>query len=131
VDEEYETGMTYAYSVTAARQIGPTEIAGVGGTAINVIAMDTTAPHTPLGLEGISSADGGFLTWAANEEDDLAGYRVFRSDRPDAGFMPLSEELRMSNQIFDPGYRAGLYYSVSAVDDSGNEGARSAPYLAP
>ena len=73
---------------------------------------------------------GDFLTWAANEETDLAGYRVFRSDRPDSGFMTV-ERLITTNAFFDPSSRSGVSYAVSAVDEFGNESERSAPLRAP
>ena len=126
VDEDYEAGKTYTYAVTAVRQAGPAEIAGVGGPGVAVTATDTTPPRVPAGLEITASDQGGFVTWLINEEDDLAGYRVFRSEQPDSGFTPLFQELRTTNGIFDPGYRPGMYYAVSAVDESGNESARSA-----
>lgn len=131
IDDDYESGKTYTYAVTAARHAGPMEIPGVSGGGVTVTAIDTTPPQVPIGLEIIASDQGAFLIWTANAEDDLAGYRVFRSDREDTGFMPFSQELRMTNEIFDPAYRADLYYAVSAIDESGNESARSGPHGTP
>ena len=73
----------------------------------------------------------GSLTWDANDETDFAGYRVFRSDRADGGFVPLSDRLITTNLFFDPSSRSGLYYVVSAEDEFGNVSPRSQPFRAP
>jgi hypothetical protein len=78
-----------------------------------------------MGLQVNPSGNGALLTWAANVETDLAGYRIFRSDRPAGGFGPLEEGIHTTNGFFDPNYRPDTYYAVSAVDESGNESAMS------
>ena len=96
-----------------------------------VIAEDRTAPATPSGIDISISDTGAFLTWAANEETDLAGYRVFLTDRADGELKPIGIGLITTNALFDPGYRSDLYYAVSAVDELGNESTPSAPFRAP
>jgi hypothetical protein len=130
-DVNYQSGETYTYSVIPIRGSGSQAVPGTGPRTIQIQAVDRLPPAVPAGLEGVASDPGGFLTWNANTERDLSGYRVFRSDRPDNGFVPVTEELHTTNAFFDPGYRTGLYYVVSAVDESGNESARSAPFRVP
>jgi hypothetical protein len=74
---------------------------------------------------------GGFLTWEANAEPDLAGYRIFRGDTEQGPFALVVDAIHATNAIFDPAFRSGAYYAVSAVDDSANESPRSAPYRVP
>jgi len=130
-DFRYEPGKALTYHVTAARRVGGGLVPGVGPEPILATAVDKTPPMVPSGIEIRESDTGGFLTWEANGESDLAGYRVFRSDQVDGGFKPLSEAVIGRNSFFDPSYRAGLYYTVSAVDESRNESAMSAPLRGP
>jgi fibronectin type 3 domain-containing protein len=103
---------------------------GVVSEPFRVMVVDKTPPKVPTGIEVRESSAGGFITWDANEENDLAGYRVFRSERPDGGFKPLTDRLIARNTFVDPDYRAGYYYALIAVDDSANESAMSPPFRA-
>ncbi len=64
-------------------------------------------------------------------ETDLAGYRVFRSDRADGEFRLATDRLVTTNAFIDSAYRPGLYYAVSAVDEFGNESAKTIPFRVP
>ncbi|HKA20728.1 MAG TPA: hypothetical protein VKN18_20770, partial [Blastocatellia bacterium] len=77
------------------------------------------------------SETGAYVTWEPNSETDLAGYRVFRSERPDTGFKPVTDRPSSGVGFFDSTYRPGLYYAVSAVDESGNESPMSTPFRGP
>jgi hypothetical protein len=114
-DTRYRPGEMYTYEVTAMRGMIP----GVGPESINISVADRTPPQVPSGLDILVSDTGAFVTWAANSETDLGGYRVFR-DR-----MPISERPIAGNSFFDPDYRPGVTYAVSAVDEFGNESSRS------
>jgi hypothetical protein len=129
-DMRYQAGKTFTYQVTALRRLGGTTIMGVGPVSIVVSAEDKTPPAIPGGLELTATDTGGYLTWDANSETDLAAYRVFRSERADAGFRVIAEKL-LTNLFFDPMYRPDFYYAVSAVDEFGNESKMSPPYRAP
>jgi fibronectin type 3 domain-containing protein len=116
-DLRYRAGQMYIYQVTAMRGMVP----GAGPESVSVVIEDKTPPQIPSGLDIVVSETGAFITWSANAETDLAGYRVLRngtsvSDRPIA-----------TNSFFDPDYRAGVVYAVSAVDEFGNESAQSSP----
>lgn len=126
-DTRYRPGETYTYHVTALRGMVP----GVGPQSVTVVIQDKTPPQVPGGLDIALSETGAFVTWAANSETDLAGYRVFRSENGVADFRPVSDRLNTTNAFFDPGYRPGLSYAVSAVDEFGNESGRSAPLRQP
>lgn len=130
-DSRYQEGMTVTYQITAARQVAGGLVMGVGPAVKMVAIEDKTPPMVPTGLEITPSDVGAFLTWEVNSETDLAGYQLFRSERADAGFKAVSDRPLMSNSFFDPSYRAGLYYAVSALDESGNESAKTAPFRGP
>jgi len=126
-DTRYEAGKEFTYHVTAVRRAGDKLVMGIGPETASVVAEDKKPPGVPTGIEITQSV----LTWDPNPESDLAGYRVFRSERADAGFMPVTDGLITTNVFFDPAYRAGMYYAVSAVDESRNESTMSAPFRAP
>jgi hypothetical protein len=130
-DDRYPAGKTVTYHVTAARRVEGRLVMGVGPEATTVLVEDKTPPAVPSGLEITQGDKGAFLTWEANAETDLAGYHVYRSDGADTGFKTPGERLIQTNSFFDPSYRSGLLYAVSAVDEFGNESARSAPFRAP
>ena len=129
-DNRYEPGKPVSYQVTPVRSTAAGAVPGAASEVLVVQVEDRVPPKTPSRLDLTQSDMGGFLTWAANEETDLAGYRVFRSDRPDSGFMTV-ERLVTMNAFFDPSSRSGVYYAVSAVDEFGNESERSAPLRTP
>ena len=62
------------------------------------------------------------LSWAANTENDLLGYAVYRG--VGASFVPSAGTLVAqvsSPQHADPAYATGDWYKVTAVDRHGNE----------
>jgi hypothetical protein len=124
-DLRYQPGKTVTYQVTPVRRVGDRTVTGIGPVSTTVTMTDTTPPRPPTGLEILESDRGAFLTWDPNSETDLAGYHVFRSDRPDEGFKPLSTGLITKNSFLDPDYKPGLYYTISAEDESGNVSPRS------
>jgi hypothetical protein len=130
-DNRYQPGRSYSYQVTAARNLQGGLIPGTEPAAITVVAEDKTPPQVPSELDIVPSDTGAFLTWSNNSEADLAGYRVFRSESANGPFRPITDSLNPTNGFFDAAYRPGLYYAVSAVDEFGNESARSAPLRAP
>jgi fibronectin type 3 domain-containing protein len=128
-DVQYRPGKVLTYQVAPVRRVDGKTISGVGPESVTVTVEDKTAPKSPAGLEIVQSDTGGYLTWAPNSETDLAGYRVFRSDRANGEYLSVSERLITTNAFFDPAYRPGQYYRVSAVDEFGNESAMSAPFV--
>jgi len=130
-DVRYQIGKTLTYQVTAVRRVDGTIAMGLGPATVTVVAKDETPPLIPSGIEIQTSDMGAFVTWQPNDETDLAGYRVFRSEHPDRGFKVLTDRIVNSNGFFDVSYRPGLYYAVSAIDEFGNESRMSPPFRAP
>ena len=110
---------------------GENTVPGTGSEAVTVKIEDKTPPQVPTGLDIVQSDTCAYLTWNPNVETDLAGYRIFRSDRTNGDFRPVSDHVISTNAFFDPSYRSGQYYRVSAIDEFGNESAMSDPLQGP
>ncbi len=136
VDRDAALNQTYRYTAERVARLTldghPVEVASGPGQPATVEARDLFPPAVPQQLDAVADVDGGAidLSWVANSEADLAGYFVYRR-------LARSSEapVRVSGTapLVDPGWRdttvrAGVRYaySVSAVDASGNESARSA-----
>ncbi len=82
---------------------------------------DTTPPLPPVGIRTVSLDNAVDISWIANQESDLAGYKVFVSDRYDGRYSLIGSTQK--TEFVDRGARNGVtyYYAVSAYDYSGNE----------
>lgn len=89
--------------------------------------LDTAPPAAPGGLALARVANGVRLAWDDNAEPDLAGYHAYRSPSATGPFVRVSSALLPTATFTDaaPPDSARLWYAVTAVDASGNEGARS------
>jgi len=126
-DTNIEAGKTFVYVVTAARS-GTPPVSGRASPPVSVLAKDGTKPKVPSGLQPPTVSDSlAILRWDQNTEEDLAGYRVYRSDSPDSAGV----QLESTQAIFrDSGYRPNSYYRISAIDEAGNESDKSPPVRA-
>jgi hypothetical protein len=89
---------------------------------ITVGPPDTQAPSAPVGVAAAAAGLTVALTWNANSEADLAGYRVYRSATPGSGYELVTAQLVTGATYNDTTPAAGAYYYViTAVDQSGNE----------
>lgn len=83
----------------------------------------------PVSAEGPARGLGGAVTWAANTEMDLEGYRVYFGSSPTT--VAQVREVRAPDhalQYGSVGLTPGQWYvSVSAYDFSGNESAKAGP----
>jgi hypothetical protein len=107
----------------------PVEVQGLPSEAIVVATTDVFPPAIPVGLVAVADAAGGAidLSWSPDIDSDLAAYQVYRRDVH--GDLPAR---RIASAGIETSYRdTGIQpehtyaYSVSAVDQSGNESKRS------
>jgi len=115
------------------------QIEGDDTPPVRVVAHDVFPPSVPSGLQAAYSGEGQKpfidLIWAPVTNADLAGYNVFRSERPsDEAGAALAEPMVKLNSdlVKSPSYRDSAVasgktytYSVSAVDVRGNESRHS------
>lgn len=127
---------TYLYRGTVvsvlATKGGPSvEVEGDDTPKVTVFAHDIFPPAVPTGLQAVFSGPGQQpfidLIWAPVTDADLAGYNVYRREEG-AEPMKLNSGLVATPAFRDMQVVSGktYFYSVSAVDQRGNESARSA-----
>ena len=88
---------------------------------------DTFAPEPPEGLVSVAGQDVLAISWDANVEEDLAGYRVWRKEEGATEFRLLTQEPIRDSAYNDREVEKGktYAYAVTAVDHSGNESHKS------
>jgi fibronectin type 3 domain-containing protein len=80
----------------------------------------------PGGLHAAAAPNSIELAWERNTEPDLAGYRLYRA-AADGAFEKIAEVSQVPSYSDHKVEHGKTYrYAVSAVDQSGNESARSA-----
>jgi hypothetical protein len=105
------------------------EVEGQPSAAVEVATTDTFPPAVPEGLVAVADAGGGAidLSWSPNVESDLAAYHLYRRDTH--GSLPAERvsSLNGETSFRDTGVQPGhsYAYSLSAIDQSGNESKRS------
>jgi fibronectin type 3 domain-containing protein len=92
-----------------------------------LVLEDHFPPAAPAGLEAIPGLGAVELTWEPNKETDLKGYYVYRAP-------PDSPAARVSDVTTTPGFRDAkvesgkkYVYTITAVDEAGNESQPSPP----
>jgi hypothetical protein len=86
---------------------------------------DVTPPAAPTCLWSVTGDEEVLVLWCANTEEDLAGYRIYRSTRPDGYFPRLASVGASATSFVDREVHNGetYWYVLAAFDHSGNESA--------
>ncbi|RBY95954.1 hypothetical protein DQ237_12550 [Blastococcus sp. TF02-8] len=117
VDTGVADGVSYTYALVAVDSQGSrspqSATASAGPT-------DTTPPASPTGLAAVAGEDRVTLSWSANPEPDLAGYRVLRDG--------VEIATVTGTGYTDTGRTVGVTYTYAlvAVDTHGNRSGSSA-----
>ncbi|GAB3960096.1 hypothetical protein GCM10028805_57390 [Spirosoma harenae] len=122
------SGSTLYFTVGAVRQDGDSLLSA----SLFVEPLDTIAPAKPTGLKGRIEANGQvYLSWNPNEEPDLLGYKVFRSQRrgeePSAVSDTILVRSEFLNSVLLNSLNPTVLYQVKAIDKRYNASALSAP----
>jgi fibronectin type 3 domain-containing protein/glucose/arabinose dehydrogenase len=119
---------TYYYKVSSVDQAGNESAMSAYATGTRVPPPDFVAPDAPTSISATGQLNGIKVTWAANTEPDLAGYRLYRSTTLNGEYTLLTSGQLVLGQTFvdtSVGIRT-YYYKVVAIDNSGNTSAASA-----
>jgi fibronectin type 3 domain-containing protein len=128
LDSTAVDGVTYYYKITAVDTTGNESIISATVQGKRLPPPDVTPPAAPTNLGASGQQNGIVLTWDANTDSDLAGYRVFRSSTAGGTFALLTTGQPVVGQLFvDTTASAGktYFYRIVAVDTAGNASASS------
>jgi hypothetical protein len=126
-DTATEFGTRYGYEVQSIVKLGNgKEAESELSDEASLVPRDVFPPAVPKGVQGSSAPGSIELNWERNTEGDLNGYRVYRAEGN--GAMEKIAEVSVVPSYSDRKVEAGktYRYSVSAVDQAGNESPRSA-----
>jgi hypothetical protein len=126
-DKNFEYDRKYTYFVRASATAAMPYLESEDSEKIEISPRDTFAPAAPKGLISVAGQDVLSITWDANTENDLDGYRVWRREEGTAEFQLLTPEAIKENAYNDRAVKKGTTYMyiVTALDKSGNESKRS------
>lgn len=135
LDKTFAWEQKYDYRITTVTLVHSqghdASVDGDDSKPTEVFTKDIYPPSQPVGLQAVFSSVGQKpfvdLSWAPNTEGDVAGYNVFRRIKG-GQFAKLNTQLVSVPSFRDSNTEAGktYIYSVSAVDQRGNESPRSA-----
>src|SRR5580704_7765304 len=138
-DKQFDFGKIYVYIVRSVTTAAGNELESSDSDPLILKPADTFPPSTPpsvvaAAIENPETTPPSLevdVSWSINTEQDLAGYRVYRSDIEGQKGSPVTQDLLLSPAYRDTSVTSGhkYWYSVTAVDLSGNESA-PAPQVA-
>jgi len=105
------------------------EVLGLPSEAIEVSTKDIFAPAIPQGLVAVADTAAGAidLSWMPDSDSDLSAYHIYRRDvqagLPSQRIASVNLETSFRDTTVQPEHTYA--YSVSAVDQSGNESQQS------
>lgn len=93
--------------------------------SVSLIGKDEKPPATPTGLMAEVTLAGIKLTWEPSPEVDFRKYNIYRSEIPDGKYVEMGSEFKTF--FIDDTAEGGkvYYYTITAVDISGNESKQS------
>lgn len=123
-------GITNYYRIAAFDASGKKRVS----MPVMVQLIDSIPPEVPKGLQGMivkdSIADGlVLLTWEQNEDNDIAGYRVYRGNNLEDEFSLITPKIVKETSYTDTirldNLSDKVYYKIMAIDEWQNHSALS------
>ncbi|RMF95754.1 MAG: hypothetical protein D6734_05015 [Candidatus Schekmanbacteria bacterium] len=122
IDMKIRKDMVYEYVVKAVDNFFPPWHEGAASETVIIDTADNEAPEPPMNVKAVGGVDRISLKWEKSISEDVAGYRVYRSESEDGEFVLQNKELLRNEYYDDLNVTAGVryFYRVSVVDDSEN-----------
>ena len=126
-DKDFRIGSVYRYYIRTAAADSPPFLESENSEVIEILVEDTFAPAPPSGLVSVAAEDFISVSWDENQEEDLAGYRVWRRMEGGAEFVLLTPESIRENAYNDSTVEKNkrYHYAITALDRTGNESPKS------
>ncbi len=122
-----------SYKYTDLKRINYFKLKAVSKNGQNTLSpsnmvqpIDSVPPVKPLNLQGsIDTLGIVTLTWNANTEKDLKGYKIWRADRPNQEFSVLNKHEEKTTSYKDSinllTFSKKVYYKIAAIDTHYNQ----------
>jgi hypothetical protein len=129
LDRGVTAGQDWCYVVRAVVSNEPLIESG-SSNEVCLTARDIAPPTLPTGLTLLAQAGALELRWSPSPEPDLAFYRVYRAE-PTGAPERIAEVPAGTSVFLDTTGKPGTAYryTITAVDQAGNESAPSTPLL--
>ncbi|MGB7295553.1 MAG: fibronectin type III domain-containing protein [Candidatus Aminicenantales bacterium] len=127
-DKDIAFDRVYRYFVRAVLE-SALRVESEDSERVEVIARDIFPPIPPSGLRVIGGSGFIALSWEANRESDLQGYKVWRMVAGEGDFVQIAS-LTASESAFqdtEVEKKRRYEYAISAFDTAGNESRKSMP----
>jgi len=133
-DAQVEPNRAYRYTVRSVARENGQEVESADSQPVVVLIPAAAPPAPPAGLQAIAVFPPGGspevdLSWEIGSEANLAGYNVYRSERPGERGVRLNGQALAAPAFQDATVIPGrsYTYTVTAVDTAGKESPPSAP----
>jgi hypothetical protein len=134
-DTQAELGKTYVYAVRSVAQYPAVPLESLDSNFATITPKDVFPPSAPQDLivVFVPAAAGTpahlDLSWAISPATDITGYNVYRNEEPSHPGTRVNPELLLTPAFRDMNAVPGrtYFYTVTAVDRSGNESPASTP----
>lgn len=125
LDTSAQYGAKYEYSVVVNQKTEKSIAESEPSKAVPTAPVDTFAPSVPKNLLAVATGGKIEISWERSPETDTKGYYVFRSVN-NGSFERLGDLVTISSYS-DRDVKSGTRYgyTVSAVDQTGNESEKS------
>lgn len=130
-DKAFEFGTKYFYFVRAVSLGGNGEpLESIESNIVNILPRDIFPPSAPTAITIAAAPNNLAIFFAANLENDIAGYRIYRSTDKNLAldkWLDITPGLLTTNTFQDRSVESGktYFYYLVAVDKTGNVGQPS------
>ena len=118
----------YHYFVRACQSEGYSNKESDDSETVTILPEDTFPPAVPSGLISIAGETFIVLSWNANQEKDLLGYRIWRKKGDEKDFILLTTDQPVRENVYrdsEVEKNRRYYYAITAQDINGNESEKS------
>lgn len=126
-DKTFDFGTTYYYFVRVSSSESSPYQESEDSKVLEISPKDTFAPAPPTGVVVVMGPEILSLSWDANQESDLGGYRVWKRAEGESEFTALMKEPILENTYTDTSVEKNIryYYAITSMDKVGNESGKS------
>ncbi len=130
-DRQVKNGKKYSYRVQAEFLFGKDLVQSGMSQAVAAVPVDLMPPAVPSGVTAVQTASGVKVIWEGSQEDDLAGYHIYRRKDGERQFKRIGTVKAPYTIYVDSGIGQGqgYYYAVTSFDTAkpANESEKSKP----